>query len=246
MTPTDPFDPARLVSPVCRPTVERLQAVLDGELPADALDADPHPTVCAACRERIAAARMLISVLATAAPTPVPTGMNERILRAVTEDRYSRIRRRAYVYSGGAALAIAATILLVGWLTNSPNPLPVPVLPYSPDIAKGLPTAPEPRPAKPIRLGDEFSKAGNALRDVPKSITDSTSAAPELFAAVSDAFTRPMSAVVDMDPPSSTLSDIPDAARTGLEPVTDTAQKAFTRLIHDVGGMQLGARPPKS
>jgi hypothetical protein len=246
MTPSDPFDQLRHVLPVCRPTVERLQSVLDGELAADALDADSHPAACAACRERISAARMLISVLAAAAPTPVPAGMAEGILKAVTEDRYYRIRQRAYAYSGGVAATIAATILLVGWLTNLPNAVPVPLLPYSPEIAKGLPTAPEPRPAKPLRIGDEFSKAGHALRDVPKSISDSTSAAPELFAAVTDAFTRPMAGVVDMDPPSSTLSDIPDAARTGLEPVTDTAQKAFTRLIHDVGGMQLGARPPKS
>src|SRR5437763_757154 len=60
---TFPSDPD-LTPPACEPTVARLQAVLDGDLPADALDADPHPAACPTCAERIRAARLMLAMLA--------------------------------------------------------------------------------------------------------------------------------------------------------------------------------------
>jgi hypothetical protein len=100
-------------------------------------------------------------------------------------------------------------------------------------------TAPEPRP---VRIGDEFSKAGMALLDAPKSIADSTSAAPQVIAKVTDALTRP-APVVDVELPRTAIAEIPDMARAGLEPVTGTAQKAFARLLHDVGTVRISAKP---
>jgi hypothetical protein len=39
-------------------------------------------------------------------------------------------------------------------------------------------------------------------------------------------------------PARKSLSEIPVAARAGLEPVTDTAEKAFTRFLRDVGSVK--------
>jgi hypothetical protein len=51
----------------------------------------------------------------------------------------------------------------------------------------------------------------------------------------------PMAEVVA--PAAVSIAELPAAARTGLEPVTGTTQKAFTRLLRDVGVFQTTARP---
>lgn len=238
-----------LVPPVCRPTVARLQSVLDGELEAAALDADPHPAACRACRDRIAGARMVLEVLATYEPVAAPVGLTDRILGAVKEDGYARLRRRSYAGAIAAVATLAASLLLVGWLTRTPGE-PIVLLPVSPEIAKSASplAAPEPRPApdRPtLRIGDEWAKAGVALRGAPRTITDPATAAPDVFAKLTNALTRPMAPVVgmmgDMDPARAALAELPDVARTSLEPLTGTAEKAFARLLRDVGSV--GTKP---
>jgi hypothetical protein len=285
MTPNDVFEPDNSIPPACRPTVERLQGVFDagagaagagsstpgaeltGDLTVDALDADPHLATCADCRERVAAARLLVSVLATpAAPTKPPAELTNRILDALAADgveqpgsdagtpgtaRSSRPARRRWAFAF-VGLALAASVALVVWLrwpadtgtpdtantqpgnggNSNPAPAPAPV--------------PEPQPntnPKPLRIGDELSKAGLALREAPRPISESAAMAPLLFSKVSDALTKPTAPGGDIETPTAALAEIPDAARTGLEPVTGTAQKAFTRLLRDVGGVQFTPKP---
>src|SRR4029079_4656882 len=94
---------------------------------------------------------------------------------------------------------------------------------------------PEPGPEpRPVRIGDEFSKAGLALRGAPRTIADSAIATPQVFVKVTDVLTRPTPEAV-LPSPRAALAEIPDVARAGLEPVTGTAQKAFARLLRDVG-----------
>jgi len=246
MTMTRPadFNAEAPAAPACRATVDRLQLVLDGELGQAALDADPHPAVCAACRERIAAARLMLSVLATPSePIPLPTGMTDAILAAVRVDRAARIRRRTYAIAVAACLALVASGAVLAWLTSSPPQPSVPLSPFlhTPDVANGKPEpAPEPRP---VRIGDELARAGEALRGTSKPLTEPAAAAPELFARLTDALSRPGLPAEDFEPARKSLADLPEAARLGLEPVTGTAQKAFARLLHDVSGV---SAKPKS
>ncbi len=236
---TDPDLNAELpIPPACRPTLDRLQLVLDGELPATALDADSHTTACPACRERIAAARLLLSALAAPAELPVPSGLTDGILSAVREDRYARIRQRSYVVAIGVGAALAASLLLVGWLNQKPAPtVPHGLLP-APDTAH---VAPEPRP---VRIGDEFSKVGQAILGSSKPITEPVGAAPQMFTKLTDTLTRPTAPAGEFELTRKSLADLPDAARAGLEPVTGTAQKAFSRLMRDFGAVQVSK--PKS
>jgi hypothetical protein len=232
----EPFPSDELVPPACRPTVERLQGVLDGELPAAPLDTDPHPFACAACRQRVAAARLLASVLASPAEPPaVPPGFANRVLGAVHEDRRGRVRRRVFALAGG--LAVAAAVALVVWFRWPADAVP--------DIAKNQPLPQEPEVApqpRTIRIGDELTKAGWALLDAPKSITESTSAAPQVIVKVTDALTRP-AVTADVESPRAAIAEIPDMARAGLEPVTGTAEKAFARLMNDIGAVRFGMKP---
>ncbi|MBA4066495.1 MAG: hypothetical protein C0501_22865 [Isosphaera sp.] len=223
-TPTD--DP---LPPACRATADRLNRVLDGEWEAASLDADRHPAGCAACRERVAAARLVLSVLAQPEPVAAPPGLTDRIVSAVRADRRAQARRRVLAFAGG--LAAAAAVALAAWL-GRPADAPQP---RAPDVAAGVPpaVAPEPR-AVPVRIGEGLSKFGQALRDTPIGIADA-SAAPRVLATLTDALTRRLDPAEE--PTGTTLADLPDAARAGLEPVTGTAQKAFARLLRDVGGV---------
>jgi hypothetical protein len=242
MTRPADFNAEASVPPACRATVDRLQLVLDGELGQAVLDADPHPAACAACRDRIAAARLMLSVLAVPPePIPLPTGMTDAILTAVRSDRAARIRRRTYAIAVAACVAFVVSVALLARLTSSPPQPIVPVDPRVSDVANGRPEpAPEPRP---VRIGDELAKAGEALRGTSKPLTEPAAAAPELFAKLTDVLSRPALPAEDFEPARRSLAELPEAARLGLEPVTGTAQKAFARLLHDVSGV---SAKPKS
>jgi len=231
----DPQTTDDLVPPACRATIELLQGVLDGELPTAVLEADPHPLECAECRGRVAAGRLLVAALASPSAAPaVPSGLADRIIGAVRDDRRARSRRRAFALAGGLAAAVAVAAF---WLRG-------PTV-ERPDVASREPAAPAPDVApepRPVRIGEELSKAGLALLDAPKSITETTAAAPRVIAKVTDALTR-TAPPVEVESPRAALAEIPDLALAGLEPVTGTAQRAFTRLLNDVGSVQFGMKP---
>lgn len=224
--------------PACAPTAERIQAVLDGQLSPDALAADPHPAACPACRERVRAARLVLAALAEPCePITVPAGLTNAILAGVRADRRARTRRRVLAYVGG--FAAAAAIALAVWL-NWPKPR---------EVVHEMPPAPAPAPAptpdpapppRPIRITDQLAKAGDALRDSTRAVAGPAAAPPKLFAALTDSLLKPPAAPVpiDLGPAGRSLSEIPAAARVGLEPVAGSAQKALSRLMRDVGAIQ--------
>ena len=152
-----------------------------------------------------------------------------------------RTRRRTYAIAGGIAVALAASVLLMSWLTK---PQPEPIVPLglrrAPEIAHVLPVTPEPRP---VRIGEEFSKVGQTLLETSKPITDPAAKAPGIFAALTGALTRPATPANEFEPARRSLAELPEAARSGFEPVTATTQKAFSRLLRDVGAMQVSAKP---
>lgn len=235
------------VAPQCRATVERVQLVLDGAAAADLVENDPHATVCAACRDRLRAVRVLLSALALPGePVAAPAGFAERALLAVAADRRAQARGRVYK-AAAAVLALAAAVLVGVWfiakpaaqnevVVASPQPQPAPeVAPEKRDQAPNAPPAPEPRP---IRVADALANTGQAILDVPNPLADSVAAAPKVFGALSDSFKLPPPAADPMggalEPARRSLADLPDAARVGLEPVTGTAEKALARFLRDV------------
>jgi hypothetical protein len=111
-------------------------------------------------------------------------------------------------------------------------------------MANGPPAHPEVAPEpRPVRIGEELSKLQHALRGTPKPITEPVGTAPQLFAAVTDALTRPAAPAAGFEPARKSLTELPDAARAGLEPVTGTLQKGLSRLGGLAGAMQVSAKP---
>jgi hypothetical protein len=92
-------------------------------------------------------------------------------------------------------------------------------------------------------LGDEFYKAEQALLGSSKPITEPAAVAPQVLVKLTDVLTRPNEPATEVESVGFSLLELPDAARTGLQPVTSTTQKAFARLLHDVGAVQVSARP---
>jgi hypothetical protein len=241
---TSPFEP-ELVPPACEPTVERLQQVLDGELPADSLDTEMHAAGCRVCRERIRAARLLLAALSEPAePVCVPVDLTSTILAGVRADRRRRARQRAFVAVSG--LAVAASVVLAVWWSGG---FRGGERPGRPDVVRHQPPArtPEPAPApRPMRINDEIARAGEALRDSSRTITEPAASGSKVFASFTNALARLPGnpAVADLEPARRSLAEIPVAAAAGLEPVTDSAQKALNRLLKGVGPVTPGK--PKS
>jgi hypothetical protein len=236
------------VPPECCATVDRIQTALDGaSADLGALDADPHPATCPTCRERVRAARVLLSVLAAPAePAPVPAGFADRVVKAAQADRHAQTRSRVYKVTALLALAAAVLVAVFAILYKpQPESMPVPKeTVQTPEVApapreKTPNPAPEPRP---LNLGNEFAKAGQAVLDAPKPLTDSVAVAPKVFDVLSSSFKLPAAPIDPMgtalDPARKSLTELPGAAREGFEPVTGTAEKAFNRFLRDVGSVK--------
>src|SRR5579872_5074677 len=232
--------------PACRETIAQLQRVFDNELPGSVLDGDTHQISCSDCRQRIAAAKLLLMALSRLGSVPnANPQLTDKIVSAVLMDnatlRSVRFQRRVFALTAG--LAIAAGVLLAiwqPWVNNSNSDQD------ANNVVKVEPGNQEPSAssktqmaatASPVRLGDEFSKAEQALLGSSKPITEPVAAAPEVLAKLTDVLTRPSEPAPEFEPARMSLIDIPEAARSGLQPVTSTTQKAFARLLHDMGAV---------
>ena len=174
-TETPDTDP---IPPECRATVERIQRALDGEVSADALG-DPHAVVCAACQDRVRAARVLMSVLATPPePVAVPVGFADRVLVAVAAERRAETRRAGKagaerrVWPGGWCWPRRSSSACSTSLPDNTRRTTLLCRGRSKLLSRSklrqlrtrsLAPTPDPAPApRPIRIGDEFAKAEQA------------------------------------------------------------------------------------
>ena len=168
-------EPEIPVPPVCGPTMDRLNSS------STANCRPPHstPTRTRPRARRAASAspprELLLSVLAAPRNCLFPPGLADRILSAVREDRYARIR--------------AALLRRCGRRRPSPSPrrsccsrggyehrLRRRSVPLGPTrrLRTWRHVAPEPRP---LRIGDEFAKVGQAILGSSKPITEPAASA---------------------------------------------------------------------
>ncbi len=242
-----PFDDSEVPPPPCAASVVLVQAVLRGEAPPEALGADPHPATCAKCRDLVRAVRTMFAL--PREPVAVPVGFADRVVQSMWAERHTRTRRRSYAAMIGALAAGVLLVIGLSWYFSSPpaETYPEPRLPafaaQNPEVAPAPREKPDPAPEpRPIRFGEAVANTGQALRDAPNSLTDSVAVAPKLFDALADSFKRPEPPADPMatalEPARKSLAELPVAARTGLEPVTGTAEKAFARFLRDVGSVK--------
>jgi len=225
----------------CARSMDRLQRMLDGELPVSASDVDPHAASCRECRERIAAARVLLGELASRVYLILPAQLTESIVATVWEDRSSRIRRRTLTVVGASIIAVAASILFVIWLDRPGVPLGnAMAVGNGEEVASALPLAPEPRPA---RLSEELARVEQAVVESSRPIAEHVANASGILELFKGPLTLPVGPSPGFAPTRDALAELPNAARTGFEPVTSTTQKAVARLIREVGSVHMSTNP---
>lgn len=229
----EPDDESEKENPAaCRATLIRLQNVLDGEESDASLAEDTHARECTSCRERIRAARLMTRSLKANGDWPSSQVRTDSLVAVVSMDRLSRTRQRWRFAAAGVSVAVAVMIMVFGTL----NPTPV-----QPDqvIVENHPTPTPVAPTPAPKLGEALADASSALQSIGRQITD-TPETPAVFAPIAEAFGEtPMNPLAaNFEPVAKTLSDLPDAALSSLEPVTGSATRAFTRLLQDVTAVQ--------
>ncbi len=223
-----PADPTPPPAAGCAAFAAVVQAVLDRELGSDALDTG-HPATCPDCRALAAAARRLLD-FAPPFPEALP-GLSDRIVAAALWDRRLRRRRRL----AGVAVAAVAASLLIAAVVYFSRPAPT----GGPDVAQVQPSptpAPKGPDAPPPRVSDQIAEAGSAFVAITRKATDQAVAPTRTLLPPPDVVSVPMAdAWPGIEPAAESLAGVPEAAKSGIEPVADKTRRAVNLFLRDVG-----------
>jgi hypothetical protein len=210
----------------CRTCEKLLVGELDAEA-ADALALHEHLRGCAGCARLRRDLRHLGAGLARLRLPAPPPHLTAAITARLTAEARRQWRRRRWRRMAGAALAVAAGLLvaLVGlrlW------PRPQPAGPASPDVARS-----EPAGEKPPPLRESLGEAGSALA----SLTTRTAGATvgETARLLPMVPTPPVPAGdVALEPPTRLFREAGAEVSAGLGPVTDSARRAVGLFLRDL------------
>lgn len=202
----------------CAGFLERLNRVLDGDAAQTSLIADEHVMACAVCRGRLAAARVL-----TACPPVLPVPSPGFAIKAVNAALLAeRQRSRTRIAFGVGFAALAASLALAFWLSGTPKPV-------TPD-------------ARPVMASHGVQKPLAEAREAiaslgTKAMDESIAPAANLFAVAPE---KPQPAA------SMVFSELPDAAKAGVQPLVNSPKRAINLFLRDVGGVATTSRKPNS
>jgi hypothetical protein len=215
----------------CLACQDLLQRRLDRQPIEGGPDLEQHLTACAACRRLYGAALRLEEGLPRlAAPCP-PVDLARRIVAAVLADRQVQQRRRRLFVAAAGVTALAASLLLMVVARSLWPPVPA-----APEVVES-PPPPTPREA--------FVEAGEALAALPRITADETVGSIRLLWPV--VTPPPMEDPADLPPPfdptARSLREAGQGLSTGLEPVTNSARRAFGLLLREIPSLEPDSNP---
>jgi hypothetical protein len=202
-----------------------VQRVLDRDLGSEALEV-PHVAECADCRALAASAKLLAAGLDRLGGVPqVELARTDRIAAAATWDY--RVRRRATWVGRAATVALAASILVAAILYG----------PWAgrnqPDVVRGPEPLPEPAPE---RVADRVADAGSALASITRKATDQALTPTRNLIPPPESVTLPEPELATtVEPAAESLAAMPQAAKSGIEPMTTGARRAVSLFLRDTG-----------
>jgi hypothetical protein len=218
----------------CAECRDLLQQEADGEELLGRSVLEQHLRACAACRAfQTGLARIAEAVRHDALPTPSPE-FQARLFDAVLADRaHPPVKPTGQTGSSttwAVVLALAASVLVgLGLYLWRPGTPPGP----APDVVEKLPVAPEPVPGN---LRESVREAGSALTALTNRTADEvveqtrklipsvpTPALPTL---------DPMGPLVE--PPGRTFAQAGQVVADGIQPVTDSARRAFDLFLREL------------
>jgi predicted anti-sigma-YlaC factor YlaD len=212
---------------------DRLQKMLDGaSVPRDAVTA-AHLGQCPACRELDAAARLLTQGLQSLPRLQPSALLTQSIVSAVFDDRRQRVRRVRQRVALTFALAASIVILMiVGWLNQGPQP-------SAKKMAQLPPPPQEPEAPKLIQRADDARVAVTAWTE---RVAGQTKEQAKLLLAVANTFDLPPMANLPelsdlqepLDPAAKSLRQATQTVANGMEPITNSARRAFTFFVKEL------------
>src|SRR5262245_44196668 len=217
----------------CHEFQDWLQKLLDDGANYCPPEAAAHVAECAPCRELHSAARQLMNGL-TALPRPQAAPLlTQSIVAGVLEERRLRLRRvrQRVAVTFGLAAAILL-LMLVGWLNQAP---PIDKHKFA------EPPRPAPAPAVP-KFAERADEARGAVAQLTERVADETKQQAKLLMTVANSFDLPpMGSLpglneldVPLDPAAQSLRNATETVASGIEPITNSARRAFTFFVREM------------
>jgi anti-sigma factor RsiW len=217
----------------CLQCQQLLQDRLDGLPPSDAAGMNRHLAACARCRGEQAAARRLEEGLRLLTPPAPRPGLSGQIVAAVRRDQVRRRRRQRFVRAG---LAVAAVLLLVLTMADHRR-VPVPVPPRPEQPVAHQPQGPS--------LRESVAEASTAVVDLAGRTADQTVGQSRLLLPVvmASPLETPADPLAPMETPMRSLREAGQGVSSGLEPVADSARRAFDMVLREIPTVGPGGKP---
>jgi hypothetical protein len=222
----------------CQQCEERLQELLDGAALVSGPSLDAHLVHCAGCRGLFAAARHL-QVRLCSLPTPIPpTDLGRRIVAGVLSDarRQRRLRVSAMVGVGLAASLLLAWLGSWAFLHHSRPPEIVAASQRDPE-----PPLPAVVPNEPS-LHENVADATSAVASLSRRTADDALGGAQLLVPPMTLPT-PDDLTPPLDPPAQALIDTGHGASVSLQPVTNSAKRAFGLFVRDLPPLNPPEKP---
>lgn len=193
----------------CRDYQEWLQRDLDGAFGAG--DSEEHRSACPSCAALQAASQRLRRGLRLLRPPTVPAGLAGRLVAGVLAERRRRYRLRRRLVG---AVALAASVLFVTLSPLWPKPRPA------------VQTTKRPQPMPSLR--DRMAAVGPAVADLTTRALDQAVDDSRVLLPVVDASLLPSWDLPPFQGAANPLRDTGEGMTAALEPLADTARRAFT------------------
>ncbi|MCZ2342706.1 MAG: hypothetical protein LC104_13090 [Bacteroidales bacterium] len=225
-------------SAACPDTERLIQAVLDREHPVSALQ-NEHGRACPACRHRVWEATQLLTALDQLAATrdvSLPVNFADRVIPVILADQRTerRSQQRRQRILAACALAASVTLAVVffwdRFTTTAPGSPPREI------TSLATPTRSE---TPPILVSAQLHAMRDTLADLTRRTAAETLAPAQTL--LPDASPEPVTPPTPRTPTTdsvATLADVPEAAISGLEPLTGSAERAWNLFLRDVGFSQ--------
>lgn len=219
----------------CHASRQLLQERLDG-VPVESPDWLEHLRQCPDCRTLEAASRRLLEGMAQlAAPLP-PPDLASRIAERVVLDRRRarrRVRRRWAVTLALAASLFIALSLRLDWRGQTTS---VESRHQAPVATKNSPAPPE-TVGEPPSLREAVTEASAAVASLTSHTAGETVESTRWLVPKVSAPELPKVDLESIEPPTGPLREAGQGVSTGLEPVTNSARRAFGLFLRELPPM---------
>jgi hypothetical protein len=219
----------------CEEYRDLLNQHLDGVPAAEALR--EHPRQCPDCAALYRGANRFKQALGQLKPPAPPRYLTNYILLDLRDDKRERLALRL---RGVATLLAAAVLLVVGIPTVFwPKPRNEQQAVVPPSVPQGEPA----RAEKPPTLRDTVNQAGQAFGQLTTRTADETVGQTKSFWATLTPPINEWERPGRLEPDTRPLQETGHSAVVALEPMTNSARRAFDRLLHDLPPMDQPAKP---